>query len=117
LIEKASKLLNDESDPTIVVAMDAWNYTDFVYKNYILNGLDNTLYDLYSSIKNARALWEALNKNYKAKDAEIKKFIVNFFGFQDVDSKTMINQVKEFQLLLHDIHDEGISLNESSKWL
>jgi hypothetical protein len=56
LTEKASKLLNDESDPTIVVAMDAWNYTDFVYKNYILNGLDNTLYDLYSSIKNARAL-------------------------------------------------------------
>lgn len=30
--------------------MDAWNYTDFMCKNYILNVLDNTLYDVYSSI-------------------------------------------------------------------
>ena len=32
-------------------------HSDFLCKNYILNGLDNTLYNVYSSIKIARELW------------------------------------------------------------
>ena len=34
-----------------MAAMDAWNHSDFVCKNYILIGIDNTLYDVCSSIK------------------------------------------------------------------
>ena len=69
-----------------MVVMDAWNHIDFVYKNYILNGLDNILYDMCSSIKNAKALWEGLDKKYKAEDANINKFIINkFLDFKMVD--------------------------------
>ena len=39
-----------------MVALNALNHTDFMSKNYILNGLDNTLYNMYSSIKSIKAL-------------------------------------------------------------
>lgn len=55
LVEGTLKLLDDESNPTIMATMDTWNYNNFVCKNYILNGLDNILYDMYSLIKSANA--------------------------------------------------------------
>jgi hypothetical protein len=38
-------------------------------------GFNNTLYDVYSSIKSANALWKALDQKYKVKDDGMKKFI------------------------------------------
>jgi uncharacterized protein len=51
LTKKAPKSSENEFDPTAMAVVDAWNHTDFICKNYILNGLDNTLYDVYNSIK------------------------------------------------------------------
>ncbi|KAM2637851.1 hypothetical protein EV1_022294 [Malus domestica] len=42
--------------PKDLVAIHAWNHSNFLCKNYILNALDNTLYNVYSPIKNAKAL-------------------------------------------------------------
>ncbi|KAK3028494.1 hypothetical protein RJ639_040063 [Escallonia herrerae] len=82
--------------------------------NYILNGLDNALYNVYSPMVNAKALWESLERKYKTEDAGSKKFVVGkFLDFKMVDSKTVISQVQEFQLILHDIHAEGMVLGES----
>jgi hypothetical protein len=55
-IEKASKSSENESDPTAMLLVDAWNNANFVYKNYVLNGLNNTLYNVYGSIKSAKSL-------------------------------------------------------------
>ncbi|KAL0410757.1 UNVERIFIED_CONTAM: hypothetical protein Slati_3665400 [Sesamum latifolium] len=53
-------------------------------------------------------------KKYKTEDADLKKFIVEkFLEFKMVDSKTVMNQVQEFQMILHDLHVEGMKLNES----
>ncbi|KAL0402820.1 UNVERIFIED_CONTAM: Retrovirus-related Pol polyprotein from transposon TNT 1-94 [Sesamum radiatum] len=94
--------------------MDAWVHGDFLCRNYILNGLSDTLYNVYSSAKTARALWESLEKKYKTEDAGLKKFIVGkFLEFKMVDSKTVMNQVQEFQMILHDLHAEGMTLSES----
>ncbi|KAL0405006.1 UNVERIFIED_CONTAM: putative germin-like protein 2-1 [Sesamum radiatum] len=66
------------------------------------------------SAKTARALWESLEKKYKTEDAGLKKFIVGkFLEFKMVDSKTVMNQVQEFQMILHDLHAEGMTLSES----
>ena len=56
LYENASKLKKNETDRQVVPAMEAWKHADFLYKNYIMNGLDNTLYNVYSSIKTAKEL-------------------------------------------------------------
>jgi len=69
------------------------------------------LYDVYSSIKSAKALWKDLNKKYKAKDA---KFIIYIFlDFKIIHSRTVIRQVQEFQLILYGILVEGMYLGES----
>ncbi|KAK3030300.1 hypothetical protein RJ639_038393 [Escallonia herrerae] len=97
-----------------VAAVDAWKHSDFLCKKYILNGLDNALYNVYSPMVNAKALWKSLGRKYKTKDAGSKKFVVGkFLDFKMVDSKTVISQVQEFQLILHDIHAEGMVLGES----
>ncbi|XP_073280643.1 uncharacterized protein [Primulina huaijiensis] len=55
-----------------------------------------------------------LDKKYRAEDASLKKFIVGrFLDFKMVDSKSVMSQVQELQLLLHEIHAEGMSLSES----
>ncbi|XP_068312433.1 uncharacterized protein [Pyrus communis] len=82
--------------------------------NYILNALDNALYNVYSPIKSAKALWNSLDKKYKIEDAGIKKFVVGrFLDYKMTDSKKVINQVQELQLILHEIHAEGMSLSET----
>ncbi|KAK3025977.1 hypothetical protein RJ639_040951 [Escallonia herrerae] len=106
--------LGDNHDRQTVAAMDAWKHSYFLCKNYILNGLDNALYSVYSPMVNAKALWESLERKYKTEDDGSKKFVVGkFLDFKMVDSKTMISQVQEFQLILHDIHVEGMVLGES----
>ena len=82
--------------------------------NYILNGLDNTLYNVYNSLKTARELWKSLDKKYKTEDAGTKKFVVGrFLDYKMVDFKAIITQVQELQVILHEIHAEGMSLSES----
>ncbi|RVW35355.1 hypothetical protein CK203_077040 [Vitis vinifera] len=52
-----------------------FNGDDFK-RNYILNGLVDSLYNVYSSFTIARGLWEALEKKYKTENVGTKKFIV-----------------------------------------
>jgi hypothetical protein len=54
LTKYASKLFDDEYDLTIMATIDAWNHSDFMCKKYILNCLENTLYDVYNSIKKCK---------------------------------------------------------------
>src|SRR5262245_22660721 len=83
-------------------------------KNYIMNGLENTLYNVYSSIKTAKELWASLDKKYKTEDAGHKKFVVSkFLDYKMTDLKIVMEQVQELQIILHDIHAERMSLSES----
>ncbi|CAL2235342.1 unnamed protein product [Prunus armeniaca] len=99
--------------PEAVAAFDAWNQSDFLCRNYILNDLSDALYNVYSPIKIVKALWESLDKKYWTEDAGMKKFIVGrFLDYKMVDSKTVISQVQELQLILHEIHAEKMELSE-----
>ena len=67
-------------------ALEAWNHSDFLFRNYILNGLEDILYNVYSTFKSANELWESLDKKYKTEDAGTKKYIVGrFLDFKVVD--------------------------------
>ena len=104
-----AKFLKEDAHATgttaeAVVAADAWYHLDFLCKNYILNGFDNALYNVYCPIKTAKALCESLDKKYKTEDVGMKKFMVGrFLDFKMVDSKTVINQVQEVQVILHEL--------------
>ena len=114
LREDAPALKENETNKQVVVAMEAWKHANFLCRNYLLNGLDNTLYSVYCTFNTARELWESLDKKYKTEDAGFKKFVVGkFLDYKMLDSKTVISQVQDLQVILHDIHAEGMSLIES----
>lgn len=101
-----------------VIALDVWKHSDFLCNNYIVNGLDNTLYGVYSAMKSAKELWISLGGGYKAKKSERKKFIIDkFLEYKMIDSKTVISQVQESHILLDKIHAEKMPLSESYKLL
>ncbi|XP_076936451.1 uncharacterized protein LOC143603559 [Bidens hawaiensis] len=103
-----------ETDVQALSAVDAWKHSEFLCCNYVLNNLMDSLYNVYVSIKTAKELWESLEKKYKTEDAGAKKFVVaRFLDYKMVDSKTVINQVQELQVILHDIHAEGMTLSET----
>lgn len=47
LNEDPPTVAENETDTNNMAALDAWNQSDFLCKNYILNGLDNALYNVY----------------------------------------------------------------------
>ncbi|XP_022880640.1 uncharacterized protein LOC111397908 [Olea europaea var. sylvestris] len=114
LKEDALSYTKQESDVEKLAAVDAWKHSDFLCRNYVLNGLDNTLYNVYCNAKSAKELWESLDTKYKIEDAGTKKFIAGrFLDYKMVDSKTVILQVQELQIVLSDIHAERMKLSES----
>lgn len=84
----------------------------FLCRNYILNG---SLYNIHSPILTAKELWDFLDKKYKTEDVSTKKFVVHNFleAILWLDSKTVIGQVQESQLILQCIHAECMILSES----
>ena len=95
LQEDAPALKEDETDRQVVAAVESWKHVDFLCRNYILNGLDNTLYNVYCAFNTTRELWESLDKKYKTEDAGLKKFVVGkFLDYKMLDSKTVIIQVQ-----------------------
>ena len=55
-----------------------------------------------------------MDKKSKTEDTRLKKFVVEkFLDYKMLDSKTVISQVQDLQVILHDKHVDGISLSES----
>ena len=118
LQEDAPALKENETDRQVVATVEAWKHADFLCRNYLLNGLDNTLYNVYCAFNTAREPWESLDKKYKTEDVGLKKFVVGkFLDYKMLDSKTVISQVQDLQVILHDIHAEGCLSVNPSKWL
>ena len=94
-LREETPMLTAESDTQAVFAVDAWKHSDYICRNYVLNGLTGLLYDVYSSKVTSKDLWESLDRKYKTEDAGAKKWIVGrFLDYKMVDSKTVDSQVQ-----------------------
>ncbi|PHU20105.1 Pentatricopeptide repeat-containing protein [Capsicum chinense] len=88
--------------------------TLYLQRNYILSGLQDDLYNVYSGTKTSKELWGALERKYKMKDMGIKKFLVaQFLDFKMIDSKFVVSQVQELQVIIHDFLAEGLIVNDA----
>ena len=95
LTEDAPKLKEDEHDIQVISVVDAWKHYDFICRNYVMNALIDSLYNVYSDKKITKELWESLDRKYKTEDARAKKFVVGrFLDYKMVDSKTVVIQVQ-----------------------
>nr|GEV77079.1 ribonuclease H-like domain-containing protein [Tanacetum cinerariifolium] len=61
------------SNAQAVQALKAWKHLDFLCHNYILNGLVDSLCNVYYKTMTAKELWESLECKYKTKDADDNK--------------------------------------------
>ena len=98
----------------VQTAVDTWKESDFLCRNLVLNSLSDELYKVYQVKKTAKELWESLDHKYRMEDAGAKKYLVaKFLNFTMVDSKSVVNQVHDFQLIIHEILAEGMVISES----
>ncbi|GJW64041.1 pol polyprotein [Tanacetum coccineum] len=105
------------SNAQAVQAVEAWKHSDFLCHNYVLNGLIDPLYNVYCKTTTAKELWESLERKYKTEDAGTKKFVVaRFLDYKMVDSKSVVSQVQDLQVLLHDIQAEGMTLAQKDSY-
>ena len=56
LTEDAPQLKEGDNDIQVVSAVDAWKHSDFLCRNYVMNGLTDSLYNVYSTKKTAKEL-------------------------------------------------------------
>ncbi|XP_076919506.1 uncharacterized protein LOC143580325 [Bidens hawaiensis] len=114
LTETVPHVDEGDMDAHSVSGVQAWNHSDFLCRNYILNGMVDVLYNVYCKAKTVKELWESLDRKYKTEDVGAKKFMVaKFLDFKMIDLKTFMSQVQELQVILHDVHAEGMSLSKT----
>lgn len=69
---------------------------------------------VYNNMKRSKELGNALEKRYKIEDARLKKFIVSkFLKFTMMDTKSVVIQVQELQVIIHNLLAEGIHLSNA----
>ena len=51
LTKEAPKLNEDERDIQVINVVDAWKHFDFLCRNYVMNALMDSLYNVYSDKK------------------------------------------------------------------
>nr|XP_048318863.1 uncharacterized protein LOC125418693 [Ziziphus jujuba var. spinosa]XP_048318864.1 uncharacterized protein LOC125418693 [Ziziphus jujuba var. spinosa]XP_048318865.1 uncharacterized protein LOC125418693 [Ziziphus jujuba var. spinosa] len=96
------------------MAMDAWKNSNYLCRNYVLNGICDTLYGVFYVTKSAKELWETLDWKYKTENARSKKFVVGrFLDYVMVDTKPLMSQVHKLQVLIQELLAEGMFLNEA----
>ncbi|XP_070047385.1 uncharacterized protein [Nicotiana tomentosiformis] len=102
-------VLPDETpDNERFLVTEAWKHSDFRCKNYILSGLEDDMYNVYSNVETSKEPWIALEKKYKTEDVGLKKFVATkFLDYKMVDNKSVITQVQKLQVIIHDLLTEA----------
>nr|GEU54633.1 zinc finger, CCHC-type [Tanacetum cinerariifolium] len=52
-----------------------WENDDYICIGHILNGMSDSLFDVYTNVESAKELWDSLESKYMAKDFSSKKFL------------------------------------------
>ncbi|GKB27605.1 zinc finger, CCHC-type containing protein [Tanacetum coccineum] len=54
---------------------DKWDNDDYICRGLILNGMSDSLFDIYQNVESSKELWDSLEAKYMAEDASSKKFL------------------------------------------
>ena len=82
-------------------------------RGHILNMVSDRIFDLYTSVKDPRELWEALDFKYKAEEQGINKYLIDqYLEFKMVDNKSIMDQIHELQVIVNKLSILKIVLPE-----
>nr|GEU86754.1 zinc finger, CCHC-type [Tanacetum cinerariifolium] len=68
------ELLEDATVEAIRISAK-WENEDYICRGHILNGMSNSLFDVYKNFESAKELWDSLESKYMAEDSSSKKFL------------------------------------------
>nr|GEV16136.1 RNA-directed DNA polymerase, eukaryota, reverse transcriptase zinc-binding domain protein [Tanacetum cinerariifolium] len=52
-----------------------WENDDYICRGHILNGMSDSLFDVYTNVESAKELWDSFESKYMAEDSSSKKFL------------------------------------------
>jgi hypothetical protein len=91
-----------------------WDNDDYICMGHILNGLSDSLFDIYQSSTSAKELWEKLETRYMLEDATSKKFLVSQFNnYNMVDSRPVMEQLYELERILNNYKQHNMHMDET----
>ncbi|GJW25887.1 zinc finger, CCHC-type containing protein [Tanacetum coccineum] len=91
-----------------------WENDDYICRGHILNGMFDSLFDVYTNIESAKELWDSLEFKYMAGDSSSKTFLVsNFNNYKMVDSRPVMEQYNELRRILGQYTQHGLKMDES----
>ncbi|XP_074282784.1 uncharacterized protein LOC141607327 [Silene latifolia] len=91
-----------------------WKNDDYIYRGHILNGMSDSLFDVYQNYESAKELWNELESKFMAEDASSKKFLVgNFMNCKMTDSRPVMEQYNELLWILGQFSQHKMEMDES----
>ena len=104
-----------EDDTEVVKAARKRREDDeLICRGHILNTLSDRLYDLYNSMTSPVEIWNALEYKYKTEKEGTDKFLVSkYFEFIMVDTKSILDQIHELQIIVAKLRELKVEISES----
>nr|GEZ58349.1 zinc finger, CCHC-type [Tanacetum cinerariifolium] len=94
--------------------MMKWENNDYICRGHILNGMSDSLLDIYQNAESAKALWESLESKYMAEYASAMKFIVSsFMNYKMVDNRPVMEQYHEMLRILGQYTQHNLMMDEA----
>ncbi|GJR30802.1 zinc finger, CCHC-type containing protein [Tanacetum coccineum] len=91
-----------------------WDNDDYVCRGLILNGMFDSLFDVYQNVETSKELWDTLEAKYMDEDASSKKFLVsNFTNYKMTNSRPVLEQYNELIGILGSFTQHKMNMDES----
>nr|GEY80198.1 zinc finger, CCHC-type [Tanacetum cinerariifolium] len=130
MAEEDALLVDDDKDGLCVDYTDAgivkrchsgtirirakWENDDYVCRGHVLNGMTDSLFDVYMNVESAKELWDSLEFKYMAEDASSKNFLlINFNNYKIVNSRPVMEQFNKLLRILGQYTQHGLKIDES----
>ncbi|KAK0583791.1 hypothetical protein LWI29_003107 [Acer saccharum] len=104
----------DKDTDTLQAERKKRSEDEVMCRGHILNTLSDSLYDLYNTMKSPKEIWNALEYKYKAEKEGTDKFLIlKYFEFTMVDTKPILDQIHELQILVTKLRELKVEISES----
>ena len=105
---------SNEDTNEIKAQRKKWEEDKLICRGHILNTLSDRLYDLYTSMKSPKEIWNALETKYKTEKIGTNKLIIQkCFYYKMIDNISVLDQVHELQILVNILRDLSINIPKS----
>nr|GEV97328.1 zinc finger, CCHC-type [Tanacetum cinerariifolium] len=87
---------------------------EYICRGHILNGMSNSLFDIYQNDESSKAFWESLESKYTAEDASATKFLVSsFMNYKMVDTSPIMEQYHEMLRILGQYTQHSLMMDKA----